>query len=77
MPRPAGPPARSHRLVGLRRARAGRSRRSFDVFSQAALFAVTAARFGGWPPTLLFTTGMLVTDGQRLVDLAPHPDERA
>ncbi len=68
MPRPAGPPARSHRLVGLRRARAGRARRSFDVFSQAALFAVMAARFGGWPPTLLLAL---------LVDLAPHPDERA
>ena len=40
---------------------------SFDTVSQAALFAVTAAQFGGWRPALLlallFTVGMLVTDG--------------
>ena len=40
---------------------------SFDTVSQAALFAVTAARFGGWQPALalalLFIAGMLVTDG--------------
>jgi high-affinity nickel-transport protein len=40
---------------------------SFDVFGQAALFAVAAARHGGWPSTLLlgllFTGGMAVTDG--------------
>lgn len=40
---------------------------SFDTMSQAALFAVTATQFGGWQPALLlallFTAGMLVTDG--------------
>ncbi len=40
---------------------------SFDTFSQAALFAVTAAQFGGWHSALmlglLFTFGMLLTDG--------------
>ena len=40
---------------------------SFDTVSQAALFAMTAAAYGGWRPALLlallFTTGMLVTDG--------------
>ena len=40
---------------------------SFDTVSQAALFAVTASRFGGWQPALvlalLFIAGMLVTDG--------------
>jgi len=40
---------------------------SFDTVSQAALFAVTAAQFGGWRPALLlallFTVGMLITDG--------------
>lgn len=40
---------------------------SFDTLSQAALFALTAARFGGWEHALtlglLFMTGMLVTDG--------------
>jgi nickel/cobalt transporter (NiCoT) family protein len=40
---------------------------SFDTVSQAALFAVTAAQFGGWQSALLlallFITGMLVTDG--------------
>ena len=40
---------------------------SFDTISQAALFAVTAAQFGGWRPALLlallFTVGMLITDG--------------
>lgn len=40
---------------------------SFDTVSQAALFALTASRFGGWQHALmlglLFTLGMLVTDG--------------
>ncbi|MDQ2735087.1 MAG: nickel transporter [Pseudomonadota bacterium] len=40
---------------------------SFDTVSQAALFAVTATQFGGWQSALvlalLFTTGMLMTDG--------------
>jgi high-affinity nickel-transport protein len=40
---------------------------SFDTFSQAALFAITAAQFGGWRSALvlalLFTAGMLLTDG--------------
>lgn len=40
---------------------------SFDTFSQAALFAMTASNFGGWRSALLlgllFTFGMLVTDG--------------
>jgi high-affinity nickel-transport protein len=40
---------------------------SFDTVSQAALFALTASAFGGWRPALLlallFTAGMLVTDG--------------
>lgn len=40
---------------------------SFDTFSQAALFAMTAAQFGGWRPALLlgllFTLGMMATDG--------------
>ncbi len=40
---------------------------SFDTLSQAALFALTAAQFGGWEHALtlglLFMTGMLVTDG--------------
>lgn len=40
---------------------------SLDTVSQAALFAVTATRFGGWPAALglalLFIAGMLVTDG--------------
>jgi high-affinity nickel-transport protein len=40
---------------------------SFDTFSQAALFAVTATQFGGWHSALLlallFTAGMLLTDG--------------
>jgi len=40
---------------------------SFDTISQAALFAVTAAQFGGWQAALLlaltFTAGMLVADG--------------
>ena len=40
---------------------------SFDTFSQAALFAVTATQFGGWRSALvlalLFTAGMLLTDG--------------
>ena len=40
---------------------------SFDTFSQAALFAVTATQFGGWRSALvlgvLFTFGMLLTDG--------------
>jgi high-affinity nickel-transport protein len=40
---------------------------SFDTFSQAALFAMTAAQFGGWHSALtlgmLFTFGMLLTDG--------------
>lgn len=40
---------------------------SFDTVSQAALFALTAMRFGGWPQALLlgllFLAGMLVTDG--------------
>lgn len=40
---------------------------SFDTLSQAAFFALTATRFGGWPHALLlaalFTLGMLLTDG--------------
>lgn len=40
---------------------------SFDTISQAALFALTAAQFGGWQPALalglIFMTGMLATDG--------------
>ena len=40
---------------------------SFDTISQAALFALTATRFGGWQDALLlgllFMVGMLVTDG--------------
>jgi len=40
---------------------------SFDTVSQAALFAFTATRFGGWQHALLlgllFMLGMLVTDG--------------
>lgn len=40
---------------------------SFDTMSQAALFALTATRFGGWQHAmtlgLLFMLGMLVTDG--------------
>ena len=53
---------------------------SFDTISQAALFALTAAKFGGWQDALLlgllFTLGMLVTDGvngfwiSRLIDRA-------
>lgn len=40
---------------------------SFDTVSQAALFALTATRFGGWQHALmlglLFMSGMLITDG--------------
>lgn len=40
---------------------------SFDTLSQAALFAVLATRFEGWPSALvlagLFMLGMLVSDG--------------
>ena len=40
---------------------------SFDTVTQAALFALTAAQFGGWRDALmmglLFMLGMLVTDG--------------
>ena len=40
---------------------------SFDTLSQAAFFALTATRFGGWEHALLlaalFTAGMLLTDG--------------
>lgn len=40
---------------------------SFDTISQAALFSLTATRFGGWEHALalglLFTLGMLVMDG--------------
>jgi high-affinity nickel-transport protein len=40
---------------------------SFDTVSQAALFALTATRFGGWQHALmlglLFMLGMLFTDG--------------
>lgn len=40
---------------------------SFDAVSQAALFAMTGAAYGGWRPALLlgllFTLGMLLTDG--------------
>jgi len=40
---------------------------SFDTISQAALFAMTAAAYGGWRPALLlgllFTAGMLLVDG--------------
>lgn len=39
---------------------------SFDTLSQAAFFALTATRFGGWQTALLlallFTSGMLLTD---------------
>ncbi|HUP06205.1 MAG TPA: nickel transporter [Caldimonas sp.] len=71
------------RLVGLRSGLFGRLLRaehplavlgvgvvfalSFDTISQAALFAMTAAAYGGWRPALvlglIFTTGMLLTDG--------------
>jgi high-affinity nickel-transport protein len=57
---------------------------SFDTFSQAALFAVTAAQFGGWRPALalglLFTFGMLLTDGANgywLSKLIRRSDRRA
>lgn len=40
---------------------------SFDTMSQAALFALAAAQYGGWRHALalgfLFTLGMLLTDG--------------
>lgn len=40
---------------------------SLDTVSQAALFAMAASQFGGWPHALLlgalFTLGMLVADG--------------
>ena len=40
---------------------------SFDTLSQAAFFALTATQFGGWEHALvlalLFTLGMLLTDG--------------
>ncbi len=40
---------------------------SFDTLSQAAFFALTATRFGGWQEALtlalLFMLGMLLTDG--------------
>lgn len=40
---------------------------SFDTISQASLFAMTAAAYGGWRPALLlgllFTLGMLLIDG--------------
>jgi nickel/cobalt transporter (NiCoT) family protein len=40
---------------------------SFDTLSQAAFFALTATQFGGWQHALvlalLFTSGMLLTDG--------------
>lgn len=40
---------------------------SFDTLSQAAFFALTATRYGGWQHAwllaLLFTLGMLLTDG--------------
>mgnify|MGYP001767507868 CR=1 FL=1 len=40
---------------------------SFDTLSQAAFFALTATRFGGWQQALalalLFMLGMLLTDG--------------
>ena len=40
---------------------------SFDTLSQAAFFALTATRFGGWQHALLlallFMAGMLLTDG--------------
>jgi high-affinity nickel-transport protein len=40
---------------------------SFDTLSQAAFFALTATRFGGWQHALLlallFMLGMLLTDG--------------
>lgn len=40
---------------------------SFDTISQAALFSMTASRFGGWQTAvltgLLFMLGMLFTDG--------------
>ncbi|RTL48499.1 MAG: nickel transporter [Rhodocyclaceae bacterium] len=40
---------------------------SFDTLSQAALFALTATRYGGWEHALMlgliFMTGMLATDG--------------
>ncbi|GAB2894335.1 DNA repair protein [Uliginosibacterium flavum] len=55
---------------------------SFDTLSQAAFFALTATRFGGWQHALLlallFVLGMLVTDGvnglwiARLIARADH-----
>jgi len=55
---------------------------SFDTISQAALFAMTAAAYGGWRTALLlgaiFTTGMLLTDGLNgwLICRLVHHSER-
>ncbi|HVW69582.1 MAG TPA: nickel transporter [Steroidobacteraceae bacterium] len=57
---------------------------SFDTLSQAALFAATAARFGGWRSGallgLVFTVGMLVVDGANglwIASLLRRADRRA
>jgi high-affinity nickel-transport protein len=56
---------------------------SFDTISQAALFAMTAAAYGGWRPALLlglvFTAGMLLTDGVNgwLIWRLVHRSERS
>jgi len=56
---------------------------SFDTISQAALFAVTGAAYGGWRPALLlgliFTGGMIATDalnGLWVRRLVPELDSR-
>lgn len=57
---------------------------SFDTLGQAALFAATAARFGGLAPALmlgsLFTAGMLLADGLNgwwIAHLLRRADHRA
>lgn len=56
---------------------------SFDTFSQAPLFAVTAAQFGGWSPALalalVFTSGMLAdgANGYWISRLVRRSDETA
>lgn len=57
---------------------------SFDTLSQAAFFALTASRFGGWEHALLlaglFTLGMLLTDainGLWIARLIARADEVA
>jgi len=57
---------------------------SFDTFSQAALFAVTANQFGGWERAamlgLLFMLGMMLADGANgiwIASLLRNADARA